>query len=222
MLARATTTDQPPSTTSGPPTASSSDSGDATLSGPPIFGNIPNQDHGNYSLELLANHPPERPAEWVGLGDSFAAGPGAGTDLNRDPAEIECKRGANGYPNSLQNSDEMPGPDDPNMGPSKPRFTFKACTGDITTDIVDARNNNYQMQAVGPGTTFVTLSIGGNDVKFSEILEKCVFGRGGDPDCNQRLQNARDILYGVDMHRNYVNVIYQILENMQYRRRGIF
>ncbi|KAL9618252.1 MAG: hypothetical protein Q9160_007022 [Pyrenula sp. 1 TL-2023] len=220
LLARQTTTSQSSSTASSASAPSSSEPGDVTSTGPPIFGNIPNQDNGNYSLELLANHPPERPSEWVGLGDSFAAGPGAGAELNRDPVEIECKRGANGYPNSLQNSDEIPGPDDPNMGPSKPRFTFKACTGDITTDLTDNGKPNYQMRAVGPGTTFVTLSIGGNDVKFSEILEKCIYGRGGDPDCNTRLQNARDVLYSPDMHRNYINVIYQILENMQYRRRA--
>ena len=70
----------------------------------------------------------------------------------------------------MQNDPNMPGPDPPAL-PSKPRFNFKACTGDVTQNLTNEHNPNYQFSAVSESTPFLTLSIGGNDVGFSGILQ---------------------------------------------------
>jgi hypothetical protein len=66
---------------------------------------------------------------------------------------------------------------------------MKACTGDVLQDLLDQNNPNFQLDAVGAETDFVTLSIGGNDVDFFAILKKCVFGIGSG-DCDGLLSSA--------------------------------
>lgn len=60
--------------------------------------------------------------------------------------------------------------------PSKPRFNFKACTGDVTQNLTDEHNPSYQLGAWrrSQSTSFLTLSIEGNDVKFSDIVQRCI------------------------------------------------
>lgn len=94
---------------------------------------------------------------------------------------------------------------------------MKACTGDVTTDLVNQNDPNYQLGAGHGSTTFVTLSISGNDVQFSTILKACIFGLL--PDCNDSVNDARTTLYGGVMHTNYANVINQILTRTAWQRR---
>jgi hypothetical protein len=153
------------------------------------------------------------------LGDSFAAGPGAGDEL-QDGAN--CVRGNQNYPLQLQADAEIPGPNGP--GGQKPKFTLKACTGDVTTDLTNQENPNYQLGDVKSDTSFVTLSIGGNDVKFVDILKKCVFGfpPAVGADCDARLSTSRDILFGQKFHDRYNDVMNGILSNMAWDKRGYF
>ncbi len=165
----------------------------------------------------MANNPETRPKEWVALGDSFAAGPGAGAPYGQD---VGCKRGQNAYPPQIQNDPNMPGPDPPAM-PSKPRFNFKACTGDVTQNLTDENNPNYQLGAVSQTTSFLTLSIGGNDVKFSDILQRCIFGLGtGAGTCNDFIENARTKLYSREMYNDYNNVLNSALEKLTFEQRS--
>ncbi|KAF1981021.1 SGNH hydrolase [Aulographum hederae CBS 113979] len=161
----------------------------------------------------MSNNPKRRPREWVALGDSFAAGPGAGDAWGDRP---ECVRGERTYPLQMQNNRDMPGP----ARGQKPAFTMKACTGDVTTNLTDQNNPNYQLGAIKDTTDFVTLSIGGNDVKFSTILKACVYGIAGD--CDQAIAGGRGNLYDGVMHTNYFNVINEILDRMRWQDRREF
>jgi len=92
--------------------------------------------------------------------------------------------------------------------PSKPRFNFKACTGDMTQNLTDENNPNYQLGAVSQSTSFLTLSIGGNDVKFSYNLQRCFFGFAtGAGTCNDFIENAKTKLYSREMYNYYNNVV---------------
>jgi len=165
----------------------------------------------------LANNPERRPKEWVALGDSFAAGPGAGAPYGQD---VGCKRGQNAYLPQIQNDPNMPGPDPPAM-PSKPRFNFKAYTGDVTQNLTDENNPNYQLGAVSQSASFLTLSIGGNDVKFSDILQRCIFGLGtGAGTCNDFIENAKTKLYSREMYNDYNNVLNSALEKLSFEQRS--
>jgi len=143
---------------------------------------------------------------YVALGDSFSSGEGAvgdsashasglfdpKTDTNgkpTDPGYNSCHRSGNAYPYAVAAA----------QGVTVADFTFRACSGAIMADLVanlphypSQWNEGPQLDAIGPApqpktgylppaslsTTLVTLSVGGNDAGFSDILANCITGFG--------------------------------------------
>jgi lysophospholipase L1-like esterase len=99
-------------------------------------------------------------ASYVALGDSFSAGSGS---FNPDIDE-HCKRSSNNYAYYIKNHSttitETP--------------DVVACHGAVTADIMPSLQDISQSEMVGLNTDHVTLTIGGNDVGFEEVLKKCV------------------------------------------------
>ncbi|MGI5501518.1 SGNH/GDSL hydrolase family protein [Lentzea sp. CA-135723] len=101
--------------------------------------------------------------EYVALGDSYASGAGAGSYVDGS-----CRRSSNAYP-ALQ-------------GAEFPSFRFVACSGATTKSL------RTQLRALTPNTTFVTITIGGNDLGFVDVLTTCTLN--GDAACSQRVSEA--------------------------------
>ncbi|WSL80875.1 SGNH/GDSL hydrolase family protein [Kitasatospora sp. NBC_01266] len=91
---------------------------------------------------------------YVALGDSYSAGVGAG---NYDSSSGDCSRSYSSYPELWAGAN------------SPSSFSFVACSGATTTDVL-----NSQLSALNSGTTLVSLTIGGNDAGFSNTMETCV------------------------------------------------
>ncbi|HEY2280106.1 MAG TPA: SGNH/GDSL hydrolase family protein, partial [Streptosporangiaceae bacterium] len=92
---------------------------------------------------------------YVALGDSYSAGTGAG---RYTAAGRSCERSASAFP-QLWAARHHPA-----------SFASVACAG-ATTATVRAS----QLSALSTHTTLVSITIGGNDVAFSQVLETCVF-----------------------------------------------
>ena len=113
-------------------------------------------------LGLTACEPPD---SYVALGDSYTAGPGI---TPQDPFMPGCIRSEANYPNLIA----------PDLG--LPRFWDVSCSGAETEDMFATQNvdpnpdNPPQLDALDRNTQVVTLGIGGNDIGFSSIAEKCV------------------------------------------------
>jgi lysophospholipase L1-like esterase len=107
--------------------------------------------------------------KYVALGDSYSSGTGAGSYGNSG----SCKRSANAYAQLWANAN----------GPSA--FSFVACSGAETTDVL-----NNQVSAVTADTSLVTISIGGNDAGFADVMTDC--NLGSDSSCVARNQEAQD------------------------------
>jgi lysophospholipase L1-like esterase len=88
---------------------------------------------------------------YVALGDSYSSGVGAGSESG------SCDQSPNAYP-ALWAAANSPA-----------SFTFAACSGATTTDVI-----NSQLSSLSSSTTLVSITIGGNDVGFSSIMETCV------------------------------------------------
>jgi lysophospholipase L1-like esterase len=88
---------------------------------------------------------------YVALGDSYSAGVGAGGNSG------SCDITTAAYP-ALWDSANVPS-----------SFDFAACSGATTADVVDS-----QVAALSAATTLVSITIGGNDVGFSSVMETCV------------------------------------------------
>ena len=102
---------------------------------------------------------------YVALGDSYSSGVGTGSyTLNS-----ACKRGVYAYPYLYAQS---------HSGTS---LTFVACSGAKTSDLLAT-----QIQSVTAVTTLVTMTIGGNDIGFSNLIYQCTLG-----DCSAALDSTR-------------------------------
>src|SRR5699024_11478358 len=66
-------------------------------------------------------------------------------------------------------------------------FTFAACSGATTDDVLA-----NQLDALTVDTTLVTLSVGGNDAGFAEVMLTCV--RASEETCLARVQRSREFV----------------------------
>lgn len=91
---------------------------------------------------------------YVALGDSYSSGVGAGNYISSSGS---CDRSPNAY-SALYNNAHHPS-----------SYVSVACSGATTTDV-----NANQLSALSSSTGLVSITIGGNDVGFANIMETCV------------------------------------------------
>ncbi|WP_424187069.1 SGNH/GDSL hydrolase family protein [Actinokineospora sp. G85] len=115
--------------------------------------------------------------KYVALGDSYASGTGAGSYGSSGA----CKRSAKSYAQLWANAN------------SPSAFSFVACSGAVTSDVL-----NNQLSAVTSDAALVTLSVGGNDAGFADVMITC--NTSSDSTCvarnNQAQTFARSTLPG--------------------------
>jgi lysophospholipase L1-like esterase len=107
---------------------------------------------------------------YVALGDSYSSGNGAGGYID---ASGDCHRSTNAYA-YLWKARHSPS-----------SFAFEACSGAVTTDVI-----NNQLGPLNSGTTLVSITIGGNDAGFSDVMTTCV--TGSDSTCVDRVNQAEN------------------------------
>lgn len=120
-----------------------------------------------FSLALTVPANAAGPA-YVALGDSYSAGNGAG---NYDSASGDCHRSFSAYPYLWKNAH------------SPASFADTSCSGAVTTDVT-----NSQLGPLNSSTGLVSLTIGGNDAGFADVMTTCV--TGSDTDCVNRVNQA--------------------------------
>jgi lysophospholipase L1-like esterase len=102
---------------------------------------------------LLAAPPASAaPPTYVALGDSYSSGTGTGSYLDDG---TECKRSTYAYPSLIAASRGY-------------ALNFRACSGAAIQDVT-----NTQLGAVTAATNYVTISVGGNDAGFADVLTEC-------------------------------------------------
>jgi lysophospholipase L1-like esterase len=119
---------------------------------------------------LLALVAPSAPAaeRYVALGDSFSSGTGTGTyDLDGN-----CQRSRYAYPALVAERR------------SSLKLVFAACAGATTDDVLLT-----QASRLNRATRLVTITIGGNDVRFSDVFSACV--QGGPAACGAAISGAQ-------------------------------
>ncbi|PRY43964.1 SGNH/GDSL hydrolase family protein [Umezawaea tangerina] len=106
---------------------------------------------------------------YVALGDSYSSGLGTGTYISGSGS---CKRSNYAYPALWA------------AAHSVSTFTFVACSGAKTGDVVA-----NQVASLNSSTTLASISIGGNDAGFTDVITTCTFG--SDQDCVNRTNTAK-------------------------------
>ena len=124
---------------------------------------------------------------YVALGDSYSSGVGSGSYTSESGS---CDRSPNAY-SALWNAAHHPS-----------AYVSVACSGATTSDV-----NSSQLSALSSSTGLVSITIGGNDVGFSNIMQTCVLE--GTDSCvaavNTAEAKARTTLPGL-LNTTYNNI----------------
>ncbi|WUS96234.1 SGNH/GDSL hydrolase family protein [Streptomyces sp. NBC_00708] len=107
--------------------------------------------------------------DYVALGDSYSSGVGSGSYIG---SSGDCKRSTLAYP-SLWAAAHSPA-----------SFSFTACSGARTGDVLAS-----QLGPLNASTDLVSISIGGNDAGFSDVMTTCVLQ--SESTCLNRIATAR-------------------------------
>jgi lysophospholipase L1-like esterase len=91
---------------------------------------------------------------YVALGDSYSSGLGAGSYISSSGS---CDQSTKAFP-ALWNAANQPA-----------SYVSETCSGATTATVVSS-----QLSALSAATTLVSLTVGGNDVGFSSVMETCV------------------------------------------------
>jgi len=122
-------------------------------------------------LCLLAGAAVAMAEDYVALGDSYSSGTGT-----REYFESGCERSVYAYPELV--ADEVPGLE----------LTFVACSGAETSDVLA-----NQVSSLSAATDWVTITIGGNDAGFSDVITECALP-GWLSDCPGALDEAEEFI----------------------------
>ncbi|KAB8162258.1 lipase [Streptomyces sp. 3MP-14] len=124
-------------------------------------------------LTLMGAGPAQAAAPaYVALGDSYSSGNGAGNYID---SSGNCHRSNNAYPALWERANN----------PSS--FSFVACSGAVTSDVTGS-----QVSALNSSTGLVSITIGGNDAGFADVMTTCVLG--SDSTCLNRINTARNFV----------------------------
>jgi hypothetical protein len=114
---------------------------------------------------------PEFAPEYVALGDSYAAGVGTAGSSG------QCGQSREAYPFLYAAKTNLP------------NAHVEACSGASTADVIAS-----QLGDLTGGTSLVSITVGGTDVGFSDVMSTCVLG--GDAACLDRVHQAEGIVNG--------------------------
>jgi lysophospholipase L1-like esterase len=106
---------------------------------------------------------------YVALGDSYSSGVGAGSYIS---SSGDCKRSTRAYPYLWAAAN------------SPSSFNFTACSGARTSDVTAG-----QLAPLNSGTALVSISVGGNDAGFADVMTTCVLQ--SDSACLSRINTAK-------------------------------
>ncbi|MFJ5216594.1 SGNH/GDSL hydrolase family protein [Streptomyces sp. NPDC088354] len=109
---------------------------------------------------------------YVALGDSYASGVGSG---RYDDSSGGCYRSSRAYPRLWAKAHTPSG------------FSFPACSGATTVDVI-----NRQLGALNDTTTLVSVTVGGNDAGFVDVMTTCLLSTSSA--CLNRIDRARDYI----------------------------
>jgi hypothetical protein len=123
-------------------------------------------------------------ATYTALGDSYASGP---LIPNQSLSPLGCLRSDHNYAHLTASAKGL-------------TLTDVSCSGATTNDMTEAQNvepgpNPPQFNALSASTNVVSVTIGGNDIGFSEIIENCItYNPFSTPCKNQYDPGGHDLL----------------------------
>lgn len=110
---------------------------------------------------------------YTALGDSYAAGLGAGGTAVDASDPDKCLRNTNAYPELYAKANSA-------------TLDFEACSGATTTDVLNKQSDN-----LSSSTNLVSITVGGNDTGFADVMDTCV--TKSEAECRAAVTKGEDI-----------------------------
>lgn len=111
-------------------------------------------------------------SSYVALGDSYSSGVGTGSYIDDGTS---CQRSVYAYPSLISSARGYD-------------LNFRACSGARVSDVT-----SNQLSALSGSTTYVSISVGGNDAGFADVLTECA-QPGWMSDCNGAVDGAQSYI----------------------------
>ena len=121
---------------------------------------------------LLAPPASAAPLAYVALGDSYSSGVGTRSYINDGTS---CQRSVYAYPSLIASARGY-------------ALNFRACSGAKVADVT-----RTQLGALRASTSYVTISVGGNDAGFSSVLTTCAQPSWAS-NCNAAIDKAQSYI----------------------------
>jgi len=136
---------------------------------------------------------------YAALGDSYAAGAGAGSPLLPTRGGFACARYSDAYPVQVANSTDL------DVG----EFKDLACGG--ATSVVVLRD---QVPYVGD-SDLVSLTVGGNEVDFFLVLNECIYHWWPSSTCEAELAKARGLIESSELEKNFQALMSETVKQLK-------
>ncbi len=124
---------------------------------------------------VISAAPAQAASSYVALGDSYSSGTGTRSDIADGTS---CQRSTSAYPSLIAASKGL-------------TLNFRACSGATVADVT-----NTQLSALTTSTTHVSISVGGNDAGFADVLTECAMP-GWASNCNGAIDAAQSFVNNV-------------------------
>ena len=124
---------------------------------------------------VISAAPAQAASSYVALGDSYSSGTGTRSYIADGTS---CQRSTYAYPSLIAASKGL-------------ALNFRACSGATIADVTGS-----QLGALTTSTTHVTLSVGGNDAGFADVLTECAMP-GWASNCNGAIDAAQSFVNNV-------------------------
>lgn len=190
------------------------------------------QHHGHQQQVLgTSGHSNRRARGFVALGDSYSAGIGTGTDGRELPSEGDCRHGVHAYPQLIHH-------DLNNATGLNMTFQWLSCTGAVTTDILSGGGDptthmqNKAQKPVGQvdmlnaslPLDFATLSVGGNDLGFFDVMNACIFRFYSfySGTCEKALEAADAAVKSSAFEQRLAVILREVLDAVSWEKRAGF
>jgi len=153
---------------------------------------------------------------FVSFGDSYSAGIGTGVDGK----EEDCRRGNHAYP-LLLHDDLLAG-----RGPNETvAFQWLSCTGATTEDLLQGgASSQIDTFNASLDVDFATLSMGGNDLGFFDVMNACIFRFYSfySGTCEAALANSEAAIASPDFEQRLLVALLQMLDRVQWEKKPGF
>ncbi|HLV76076.1 MAG TPA: SGNH/GDSL hydrolase family protein [Vulgatibacteraceae bacterium] len=144
---------------------------------------------------------PVEAATWgryVALGDSYSSGVGSESTVADNNPLDRCHRTSKAYYHEVSKAFDF-----------AKGSEFWACSGATTADVLKGKGGEPpQIGRIGPDTSLVTLSIGGNDVGFSKVLAGCVVKLPWSKNCTRQGEEVAERM--AELRRNLPGLLDEI------------